>query len=144
MRLRKALEQINTRSEAVMAYELDRLDPTELDAVECIRWAAVAVRLGYGVEKWFQAAVEPLTYLYQKAALISLLWAECRGYGRARPLLEGRLEAVIQEAEGVYTADAVAALRQLHGDLRGTLWGGLLPPIVDEQEGEDEGQSVDG
>ena len=89
-RLRKVLEEINTRSEAVMAYELDRLDPADVQAVDRIHWAAVAVRLGHGVEKWFQAAVEPLAYLYQKAALISLLWTECRGFGRARPFLEER------------------------------------------------------
>lgn len=143
-RLRKTLEQINTRSEAVMEYELDRLDPDNLDAVECIRWAAVAARLGHGVEKWFQAAVEPLTYLYQKAALVSLLWTECRGRGRARPFLEERLEAMIEEAGGIYTADGVAALRRLHGDLRRPPWASLLPLTAAEEEVEDEGESLDG
>jgi hypothetical protein len=145
-RLRKALEQINTRSEAVMEYELDRLDPVKLDAVECIRWAAVAVRLGHGIEKWFQAAVEPLAYLYQRAALVSLLWTECRGIGQARPVLEECLEAVVEEAEGTYTADGVAALRRLQGDLRQTRWGSLRALTVDEDKDrdEDEGKSVAG
>jgi hypothetical protein len=142
-RLKRALEQINTRSEAVMEYELDRLHPVDLDAVECIRWAAVAVRQGHCVEKWFQAAVEPLAYLYQEAALVSLLWTECHGGGPARPVLEEHLEALIAEAEGTYTSDAVAALRRLQADLRRLPWGTLFPVAAGEDEAEDEGQSLD-
>jgi hypothetical protein len=129
-----------------MEYELDRLDPVKLDAVECIRWVAVAVRLGHGIEKWFQAAVEPLAYLYQRAALVSLLWTECRGLGQARPVLDEYLEAVIEEAEGTYTADGVAALRRLQGDLRRTRWGSLhaLTTNEDKDRDEDEGKSVAG
>jgi hypothetical protein len=85
-----------------------------------------------------------LAYFYQKAALISLLWTECHGFGRARPLLDEALEAVIQEAEGIYTADAVAALCLLQSDLRRPLWDGQQPLITDVQEGEDDGKSVDG
>jgi len=128
----------------VMEYELDRLNPADLEPVERIRWAAVAVRLDQNVEKWFQAAVEPLPYLYQQAALVSLLWTECRGWGRARPFLEERLKAIIEQAEGVYTADGVEALRLLHKDLRRSPLDGLLGLSGDEEKGEDEEPSLDG
>lgn len=111
--LTRVLEEVNTRAEAVMAYELARLDPAGMEAAERIRWAAVAVRLGRDVAKWFPAAVEPLAYLYQQAALVDLLWSECRGWGPARPILEAHLEDVIDQATEVYTADAVEALRVL-------------------------------
>lgn len=142
-RLKKALEEVNTRAEAVMAYELDRLDPADLKPVECIRWAAVAVRLGQSVEKWFLAAVEPLAYLYQQAALVSLLWAECGGWGRARPFLEERLEATIEQAEGVYTADGVEALRLLLKELRHPPFGRLLARSDNAEKDEDEKPTVD-
>lgn len=142
-RVKKALEEVNTRAEAVMEYELDRLDPADLESVERIRWAAMAVRLGRGVEKWFQAAVEPLAYLYQQAALVSVLWTECGGWGRAIPFLEEQLKAVIEQAPEVYTADGVEALRLLHKDLRRSPFGRLLGLSDDEEKGEDEGLALE-
>lgn len=123
--LERALEEINTRAEAVMEYELARLDPAGMEPPERIRWAVLAARLGKEVEKWYQAAEEPLAYIYQRAALVCLLWGECRGWGRARPFLEKRLEALIEQAETTYTADGVAALRLLYDDLRRPRWGNL-------------------
>jgi len=142
-RLKKALEEVNTRAEAVMEYELDRLDPASLEPVERIRWAAVAVRLGRCVEKWFRAAVEPLAYLYQKAALVSLLWNECGGWGRARPFLQEQLKAIIEQATDVYTADGLEALRLLHKELRRPPFGGLLGLPDDEEKGQDEEPVLD-
>ncbi len=123
-RLEKALGEVSIRAEAVMAYELVRLDPAEVEPPERLRWAALAARLGKEVEKWYAAAEEPLAYIYQRAALAWLLWTECRGWGPARPLLERRLQALIEQAEAVYIADGVAALRLVYDDLRRLPWGG--------------------
>jgi hypothetical protein len=120
-----ALREIDTRAQAVMVYELDRLDPAGMDAGERLAWAALAARLGRGVEKWFLAVAESLSYLYQKAALVWLLWTECRGWGPAYPFLEGRLQDVVKAAEGTYTADGVDALRLVYEDLRRPPWAGL-------------------
>jgi len=62
-RLEEALQEINTCAEAVMEYEVGRLDPADIEPANYIRWAALAVRLGKNVEKWFHAAAEPLSYL---------------------------------------------------------------------------------
>jgi len=128
----KALQEINTRAEAVMEYELARLDPAEMEPDDRTRWAALAVRLGTEVEKWYTAAEEPLAYLYQRAALVWLLWTERRGWGPARPFLEKRLEGIIEEAGEVYTADGVEALRLLYDDLHRPPWGGLGEMLVKE------------
>ena len=126
-----------------MEYELDRLDPADLEPVERIRWASVAVRLGRPVETWFQTAAQPLVYLYQRAALVSLLWTECRGWGRARPFLEEQLTTIIEGAEGIYTADGVEALRLLRKDLRSPPLGGPLALFDDEEEDEREEPAPD-
>ena len=123
--LEKALQEISTQAEAVMEYELARLDPAEMEPDDRIRWAALAVRLGTEVEKWCTAAEEPLAYLYQRAALVWLLWTECRGWGPARPFLEKRLQEIIEQAGEIYTADAADALRLLYDDLHQPPWGGL-------------------
>jgi hypothetical protein len=121
-RLEEALREINTQAEAVMEYEVDRLDPADVDPIDRIRWAALAVRLGKSVEKWFQGAVESLPYLYRQAALVWLLWTECRGQGPARSFLERQLEDVIGRANGTYTADGVDALRLVYDYLHRAPW----------------------
>jgi len=117
-RLRKALEEVNTRAEAVMRYELTRLNPGEANVEERTRWAMLAVRLGKDVDKWLEAAEEPLTFVYQRFALASLAWNECRGMGPARPILEKNLQALIEQANEIYTADAVDALKLAFKDLQ--------------------------
>ena len=141
-RLERALEEVNTRAEAVMAYELARLDPADVEPNKRLRWAVLAVRLGKEIEKWYTAAGEPLAYLYQRATLVWLLWTECCGRGRARPFLEERLEAIIEEAGDVYTTDGADALRLLYEDLCQPPWGGLeslLAEEADEPSRSDEG-----
>jgi hypothetical protein len=135
-RVEKALQEVNTRAEAVMAYELTRLRPTDVEPEERIRWAALGVRVGKGVGPWYTAVEESLAYLYQKAALVWLLWHESRGARSARPFLAERLQTYIEQAESVYTADGVDALRLLHEDPRRPLWQGLsrLPAQKEEQE----------
>ncbi len=132
--LEKALQEVSTRAEAVMEYELARLDPADVEPNERPCWAALAARLGIEVEKWYTAAEEPLAYLYQRAALVYRLWTDCRGWGRARPFLEKRLEAIIAEAGEVYTADGVAALQLLYDDLRRPPWRGLQTLLAEETE----------
>jgi len=138
-RLEKALQEVSTRSEAVMEYELARLDPADVEPHERIRWAALAARLGKALEKWYPAAEAPLAHVYQRAALVYLLWTECRGWGPARPFLEQRLQALIEQAESSYTADGVAALRLVRDDLRRPPWSlsSLLAEPEDEAEDED-------
>jgi hypothetical protein len=116
-RLRKALEEVDTRAEAVMLYELRRLKPAEIKAEERTRWAMLAGRLGKEIDKWLDAAEESLTFLYQRFALASLAWEECQGMGPARPILEQRLRAVIERAKEIYTTDAVDALKLAFKDL---------------------------
>ena len=133
----KALEEVNTRVEAVMEYELTRVNPAEVEPGDCTRWAALAVRLGKEVEKWYGAAEKQLEHLYQRVALIDLLWTEIRGMGRARPFLEARLKSLLGEAEGVYTEDGREALRLVYKELRKPPWGSLLGKWgEDEKEGE--------
>jgi hypothetical protein len=48
-RLRKALREVNARAEAVMEYQLARLEPAEMETQERLRWLALAVRLGRGL-----------------------------------------------------------------------------------------------
>ncbi|MCR4404987.1 MAG: hypothetical protein NUW06_06940 [Candidatus Acetothermia bacterium] len=124
-RLEKALEEVSTRAEAVMTYELARLSPKDVEPEERLRWAALAARLGEEVEKWYAAAEEQMSYIYQRAALAYLLWTECSGFGPARSFLEKRLQALIAEAEAVYTADGVAALREVYDELRRPPWARL-------------------
>jgi len=116
-RLRKALEEVDTRTEAVMLYELTRLNPNQVDVEEQTRWAMLAVRLGKEIDKWLAAAEEPLTFVYQRFALASVAWDECQGMGPARPILEKRLRALIEQAKVIYTADAVDALELAFKDL---------------------------
>jgi hypothetical protein len=135
--LRKVLEEVDTRAEAVMEYELRRLGPSEIEPAERVRWAALAVRLGFEFEKWCAAAEEPLAYLHQRAALLWHLWNACHGWGRARPFLEGRFKAVIEQAGAVYTPDGVAALQHVYDELYQDRWDRLLHPVPDEEPGED-------
>ncbi len=116
-RLEKALEEVDTRAEAVMLYELTRLNPAGVKPEEKIRWAMLAARLGKEMIKWLDAAEEPLTFLHQRFALASLAWNECQGMGPARPVLEKRLTALIEQAREVYTPDAVDALELAYKDL---------------------------
>ncbi|MBI5032600.1 MAG: hypothetical protein HZB51_18905 [Chloroflexi bacterium] len=116
-RLRKALEEVDTRAEAVMLYELTRLNPNQVDVEEQTRWAMLAVRLGKEIDKWLDAAEEPLDFVYQRFALVSLAWDECQGMGPARPILEKKLLALIEQAKEIYTADAVDALKLAFKDL---------------------------
>ena len=140
--VRKALEEVNTRAEAVMAYELGRLDPAAIEPSERIRWAALAVRLGVEFEKWCAAAEEPLAYLYQRAALFYHLWIGCQGFSRARTFMEQRLQAIIEQARAIYTADGIAALQHIYDDLHCSPWDRLPRPLDDEEpedkEREDE------
>ena len=139
--LKGALREIDTRTGAVMEYELARLDPAGVELAERIRWAALAVRLGKSVEKWFQATTESLAYLYQHVALIWLLWIECQGWGPARPFLEKRLKAIIEQAEEIYTTDGVDALRLLYDDLHRPPWSSLST-LSAEEDTTDEGNSL--
>lgn len=135
--VRKALEEVNTRAEAVMAYELGRLDPATVEPSERIRWAALAVRLGVEFERWCMAAEEPLPYLYQRAALFYHLWTGCQGFSRARPFMEQRFQAIIEQAGAVYTADGVAALQHIYDDLHRSPWD-RLPGLMNGDERKDE------
>lgn len=92
--LEQALEEVNTRAEAVMSYELARLEPADV--------------------------------------------------GPARPFLEKRLQALIEETKTTYTADGLAALRLLYDDLRQPPWEGLDSLLAEERaEVEDEDTTVD-
>lgn len=135
-RVKKALQEVNTRAEAVMAYELARLRPADVEPREHIRWAALAVRLGEDVEPWYAAVEESLDYFYQKAALVWLLWRDGRGPGSARPFLEERLQTYVEQAESVYTADGVEALRVLDEELHQPPWRGLSGLLAEEEEPE--------
>ncbi|MDI6792755.1 MAG: hypothetical protein QME81_07820 [bacterium] len=141
-RLKTALEEVSTRAEAVMEYELIRLDPAEVESNERIRWASLAARLGKEVEKWFLAAEEPLAYIYQRAALVHLVWTECHGWGPARPFLEKRLQALIEQAGTIYTADGVAALRLLYKDMHRSPWDNL-DSLLEEEEEEKEKEKAE-
>lgn len=132
--LEKMLQEVNTRAEAVMEYELTRLDPADVKPDDRIRWAALAVRLGKEMEKWCLAAEEPLAYIYQRAALAWLLWTECRGWGPARPFLEKRLQSYVEQAGTTYTADGADALQLLYDDLRRPPWGGLEGLLAEEAD----------
>jgi len=112
-KLRDMLEEINTRSEAVMEYELDRLDPGEMKFRELIRWVALSVRLGRNHEKWMKAGDDSCSYLFQKAALIHKLWNACHGFGPARSLMENRMKELIGQAKEIYTPEGVDALRKV-------------------------------
>ena len=148
--VRKALEEVNTRSEAVMEYELGRLDPATVEPAERVRWAALAVRLGVEFEKWCAAAEEPLPHLYQRAALYYHLWTACHGFSRARPFMEQRFQALIEQARTVYTADGAAALQHISDDLHRSPWDRLpaLGIAADEDEtvedGPDDGADLAG
>jgi hypothetical protein len=131
--LEKALEEVSTRAEAVMEYELARLTPADVAPPERLRWAALAARLGRELEKWYPAAEEPLAYVYQRASLVCLLWFECQGWGPACPFLEQRLQVLIEQAQPIYTADGVAALRLVYEDLRRPL-GGVGSLLAEETE----------
>lgn len=121
-RFERVFADIDTRAEAVMRYELQRLNPDDLDFEERVRWAVLAARLSYEVEKWYAPVEATLPHISQRAAWAELVWQECRGWGEARALLEARLQGLVAEAEGVYTADGVDALRWLYDDLRKPLF----------------------
>ncbi|MBN1814889.1 MAG: hypothetical protein JXA14_23825 [Anaerolineae bacterium] len=130
-RLTSVLREINTRAEAVFEYEVKRLDPADVEPEEHLRWAVLAVQLGKDVEKWFRAAAEPLPYLYQRAALVDLLWTECRG--RAHSFLDEQLESVIDQSEDIYHTDGVEALRQVRDELRQPPWKVLEGLLAEEK-----------
>ena len=136
-RLRKALEEVDTRAEAVMLYELTRLNPAEVEPEERTRWAMLAARLGKEIVKWLDAAEEPLTFLYQRFALASLAWNECQGMGPARPILEKKLRGLIAQAKEIYTTDAVDALELAYADLQRSPWDRLRAvSAVDKPDAE--------
>jgi hypothetical protein len=120
--IEKALQEVNTRAEAVMEYELTRVNPAEVEPENYTRWAALAVRLGKEVEKWYTAAEEGLEYLYQRVALIDFLWTDIRGIGKAHPFLEDRLKSLLKKAESVYTEDGREALNWVYRDLQKLPW----------------------
>jgi hypothetical protein len=124
-RLQKALEEVNTRAEAVIAYQLSLLDPGNQEPVERIRWTALAVRLGTEVERWYTATEAALPYVHQRAALAWLLWSDSRGPGSARAFVEERLRTCTVEAESIYTCDGVDALRLLYEETQTSAWPGL-------------------
>lgn len=134
-RLTNALREIDTRAEAVFEYEVERLDPADVEPEEHLRWAVLAVRLGKDVEKWFRAAEDPLPYLYQRAALVDLLWTECRG--RARSFLEEEMESVIDQAGDVYHTDGVDALHQVRDELRQPPWNRMKGLLAGDREDDD-------
>jgi hypothetical protein len=112
-RLEGVLAEVNTCATAVMRYELQRLVPADVDFDERLRWLALAVRLGHEFETWYTAVERDLPYVCQRAALVDLMWHTSRGHGRARSMLDARLQSLIAEADEVYTDDGVAALRRL-------------------------------
>lgn len=124
-RLKSALEEVNTRAEAVMAYELGRLDPKDQKPGERVRWTALAVRLGSDAERWYAATADALPHLYQRAALAWLLWSDARGPTPARSFLEERLASYVEQAESVYTVDGVEALSLLYQETQKPPWSGL-------------------
>jgi hypothetical protein len=138
-RLQKALEEVDTRAEAVMLYELTRLNPAEVKLEERTRWAMLAARLGEEIEKWLDSTEESLTFLYQRFALASLAWNECQGMGPARPILEQRLRALIEQAREIYTADAVDALKLAFEDLHHSSWD-RLRDLSELEEPDDENE----
>ena len=122
-KVENALQEVDIRAEAVMEYELARLNPAQVEPDDYTRWAALAMRLGKEVEKWYVAAEERLEHLYQRVALIDVLWTDIRGMGRSRPFLEDRMKSLIEEAKNVYTEDGQEALRLVYKDLRKPPWG---------------------
>jgi hypothetical protein len=143
-RIEKALEEVNTRAEAVMQYELERLTPSEVKPGETMRWAALAVRLGKEVEKWYVAVEASLAFLYQRVSLAYLLWLECNGIGGARPFLQNRLESYLDQTKTTYTVDARDAVRLVFEELRKPFWPRDVDAIRDsEAEKTDENTSTD-
>ncbi len=134
--LEKALQEVNIRTEAVMEYELTRVNPVEVGPDNCTRWAALAVRLDKEVEKWYSAAEEQLEYLYQRAALVHLLWTDIQGKGGARLFLENRLRSHVKEAEGVYSRDGQEALRLVYRELCKPSWGRQLGNLDEDENGK--------
>jgi len=135
-RVEKALQEVNTRAAAVMEYELARLEPASVEPAERVRWAALAVRLSVEFEKWCAAAEEPLPYLYQRAALFYHLWTACQGFGQARPFMEQRFLALIEQAKSLYTADGAAALQHIYDELHRSPWDRLPGLWAAEDENE--------
>lgn len=136
--LRKALEEVATRAEAVMLYELERLDPAAVAEHERLCWTVLAARLGREVPKWYAATEGIFTHLYQRVALAYHVWTDARPWGPTRGYLEERFSAYLQAAEGVYTADAVAAIRRIHDELRRPPWGNLWDPLPAQNEDAEE------
>jgi len=141
--VKKAIDEVNTRAEAVMEYELSRVLPSEVKPEDCTRWLALAVRLGKGVEKWYGAAEEQLDYLYQRVALIYTLCIDIRGMGRARPFLEDRLKLLIEKAEGVYTEDGREALRLVYKEMCEPRLTSLPAGRQESESDKDEGKAED-
>lgn len=131
-RLRKSLEEVDTRAQAVMEYELSRLDPAPLALEEKVHWAVLACTMGKEVAKWCSACEKELPYPYRRAALISELWTSCRGVGPARPFLDASFKALIEEASSLYTNDGREALSRIYDELRRSPWD-LWKGLRDEQ-----------
>ena len=127
--LRKAIEEVDTRAQAVMEYELSRIDPLHIEFEEKVHWAVLACSLGKEVEKWYTASANKLPYFYQRAALLAELWTSCRGVGPVRQFLQERFQELIEESASVYTDDGRHALTRVLDGLRRSpwdRWSGLL------------------
>ncbi|MBI4596492.1 MAG: hypothetical protein HY730_08980 [Candidatus Tectomicrobia bacterium] len=138
-RLRKSLEEADTRSQAVMEYELSRIDPAQVELEDKVHWAVLACSLGREVEKWFTACAKELPHIYQRAALIAELWGSFRSVGRARPFLQERFKELIEESAALYTDDARQAMRQVYDELCQSPWdrrSGLLDKKEEGPENE--------
>ena len=138
-RLRKSFEEVDTRAQAVMEYELSRLDPAQVELEEKVHWAVLACCVGKEVEKWYTACAKQLHYLYQRVALIAELWTSCRGAGPARPFLQERFKELIEESASAYTDDSRQALKRVYDELNRSpwdRWSGLLGEKGDDSEDE--------
>jgi hypothetical protein len=76
-------------------------------------------------------------------ALFYHLWTACQGFSRARPFMEQRFLALIEQARPIYTADGVAALQHIYDELHRSPWDRLPVLAEDEDEEEAEGLSPD-
>ncbi len=141
--VRKAIEEVDTRAQAVMEYELSRLDPDQVEFEEKAHWAVLACCAGKEVEKWYTASANQLPYFYQRAALIAELWTSCRGVGPARQFLQKRFQELIEESASVYTDDGRQALTRVLDGLRRRPWD-QWSGLVGEKEDDDSEDIISG
>ncbi len=116
--LQKPVEEIASRIEAVIDYELARVRPEELPLEEALRWLALAVRSWRDIDRFYAPVETSMRHPSEKACLAHLLAMENEGDGRVEQFMCRKLEAAIAEAESVYTSDGVAALRKVLADTR--------------------------